>query len=90
MQYWNGIDPIHQPTRGVWMTFSGGVITDGAGGMATVRLTHAPMAVRFVRIWMTESSNTCDEQGESDPRNCVGYAIRELYLGTYFERRCVS
>jgi hypothetical protein len=35
---------------------------------------------------MTESSNTCDADGSadphSDPRNCVGYSIRELYLGT--------
>jgi hypothetical protein len=48
--------------------------------------------VRFVRIWMTESSNSCNVDGaagpkstdptSNDPRNCVGYAIRELYLGT--------
>jgi hypothetical protein len=82
VQYWNGVDPIHQQTRGIWVTFPGGAITDGAGGMATVRLTQAPMPLRYVRIWMTESSNTCDEQGPADPRNCVGYAIRELYLGT--------
>ena len=43
------------------------------------------MPVRFVRIWMTESSNTCDAGGPADPRNCVGYAIRELYLGTTTE-----
>src|SRR5262249_35785087 len=36
----------------------------------------------FVRIWMTESSNTCDADGPGDPRNCIGYAIREIYLGT--------
>ncbi|HEX5236266.1 MAG TPA: discoidin domain-containing protein [Silvibacterium sp.] len=81
VQYWNGIDPIHQQTRGVWATYPGGAVIDGAGGTATLRLTDAPVPVRFLRIWMTDSSNTCDEQGQSDPRNCVGYAIRELYLG---------
>ena len=40
------------------------------------------MPVRYLRIWMTESSNTCDTHGSADPRNCVGYAIKELYLGT--------
>ena len=30
---------------------------------------------------MTESSNTCDSHGSSDPRNCVGFAIREAFLG---------
>jgi hypothetical protein len=82
VQYWNGVDPIHQQTRGIWATFPGGTVLDGAGGVTTVRLTQAPMPVRFLRIWMTESSNTCDEQGPSDPRNCMGYAIRELYLGS--------
>ena len=31
---------------------------------------------------MTASSNTCDTHGANDPRNCVGFAIRELYIGT--------
>ncbi len=31
---------------------------------------------------MTESSNTCGTHGDSDKRNCVGYAINELYAGT--------
>jgi hypothetical protein len=38
--------------------------------------------VRYLRIWMTESSNTCDTHGAQDKRNCVGYAIDELYIGT--------
>jgi hypothetical protein len=54
----------------------------GKGGTETIRLATTPVAVRFIRIWMTESSNTCDADGPADPRNCVGYSIRELYLGT--------
>jgi hypothetical protein len=86
VQYWTGDDPIKAATRGTWQTFSQGTVTDGKGRIETIRLSTNPVAVRFVRIWMTESSNTCDADGsadpKSDPRNCVGYAIRELYLGT--------
>ena len=82
VQYWTGDDPIKSPTRGVWQTFPQATITAGKGRTETVRLVTAPVAVRFVRIWMTESSNTCDADGPADPRNCVGYSIRELYLGT--------
>ena len=84
VQYWSGPgdDPIHAPTRGVWQTFSEGTVDRGKGGTETVRLEGSVVPVRFVRIWMTESSNSCDADGPSDPRNCVGYAIREIYLGT--------
>jgi hypothetical protein len=81
VQYFTGDDPIHAPTRGVWQTFLQGTV-NGKGGTETVRLSGSPVSVRYVRIWMTESSNTCDSDGPSDPRNCVGYAIREIYLGT--------
>ena len=85
-QYWTGDDPIKAPTRGVWQTFPQGNVGAGKGGTETVRLVTTPIAVRFVRVWMTASSNTCDAQGpadlRNDVRNCVGYAIRELYLGT--------
>jgi hypothetical protein len=91
VQYWTGDDPIRAPTRGAWQTFSQGTIADGKGRTETVRLSGSPVGVRFVRIWMTESSNTCVAEGaaelksadpKTDPRNCVGYAIREIYLGT--------
>jgi hypothetical protein len=82
VQYWTGLDPIHNPTRGVWVTFPMGVIANGSGATATLRLSKAPFTARFIRIWMTQSSNTCDTHGSADPRNCVGYAIKELYLGT--------
>ena len=89
VQYWTGDDPIHAPTRGTWQTFSQGTVTDGKGRVETIHLSGSPIAVRFVRIWMTESSNTCAadsaKSDNNDPRDCVGYAIRELYLGTTTE-----
>lgn len=85
VQFWTGADPIHLPTHGIWQTFSGGDITEGRGGTAAIRLSPIPTQVRFVRILMTASSNTCDTHNANDNhdlRNCVGYAVRELYLGT--------
>ena len=82
VQYWTGEEAIKQPTKGSWVAFPAGVIANGKGGTVTLPLTSSPMTVRFVRIWMTRSSNTCDSHGSADPRNCVGYAIRELYIGT--------
>jgi hypothetical protein len=82
VQYFTGEDPIHSPTRGIWQTFPQGGVNSGKGGSETIRLASVAVLVKFMRIWMTESSNTCDADGPSDPRNCVGYAIRELYLGT--------
>lgn len=86
VQYWSGSqnnsNPLSSPTSGVWETFPDGVISDGHGGMETLHLTQIPISIRFLRIEMTESSNTCDSHGPSDPRDCVGYAIHEVYLGT--------
>jgi hypothetical protein len=82
VQYWTGDDPIKAQTRGSWVTLPGGNITDGKGGNVTLQLSQSPMPVKFLRIWMTESANTCDSHGSADKRNCVGYAIRELSIGT--------
>jgi hypothetical protein len=83
IQYWTGLEePMHSPTHGVWKTFPFGAIHGANGGTQTLRLTSAPIPVRYLRIWMTASSNTCDSHGSADPRNCAGYAIREIYLGT--------
>src|SRR5439155_6211351 len=50
-------------------------------GAITLKLSPSPVAARFLRIWMTESSNTPDTHGPDDPRNSAGYAIHELYAG---------
>jgi hypothetical protein len=82
VQYWTGEHPIKKPTLGVWVTFPGGAVHEGKGGTVTLQLADQPIAVQWVRILMRQSSNTCDTHGSADKRNCVGYAIRELYLGT--------
>lgn len=83
VQYWVGAgDAMDEQDKGQWRTFSVGSISDGQGGTPTLRLDSAPVRTKFVRILMTQSSNTCDTHGAEDRRNCVGYAIRELYLGT--------
>ena len=82
IQAWTGDDPIASPTRGTWETLQNGVVANGGGGLQTIALADEPVSVRFLRILMTKSSDTCDADGNSDIRNCVGYAISELYVGT--------
>ena len=91
VQYWTGHgDAIFSPatpervpgqTAGAWQTFPQGSVTNGSGGQTLLRLSSTPVRVRFIRVWMTGSSNTCDSHGTSDRRNCVGYAIDEVRLG---------
>ena len=83
VQYWVGTgDAMDEQDKGTWKDFAGGVISDGKGGVPTLRLDRDGVGTQFVRVLMTKSSNTCDTHGPADRRNCVGYAIRELYLGT--------
>ena len=82
VQHWVGTgDAMDEQGSGDWKTFASGYISDGKGGIALILLNSVPIEVRYVRILMSQSSNTCDTHGPSDPRNCVGYAIKELYLG---------
>jgi len=87
VQYWVGDgDAMDEQDKGAWKTFPKATITDGKGGTATLGPASPPVNTKFVRIWMTRSSDTCDSHGSTDRRNCVGYAIRELYLGTLDEK----
>jgi F5/8 type C domain len=83
VQFWTGeLEPFYDgTTKGTWQTFPLGAITEGKGGTVTLKLVSWMIPVRYLRIWMTESSNTCDSHGSADKRNCAGYAINELYVG---------
>ena len=86
VQYWLGDgDAMDEQDKGAWKTFASGTVTDGRGGTATRRLDSSQVTAKYVRVLMTRSSNTCDTHGSGDRRNCTGYAIRELYVGTIDE-----
>ena len=84
VEYWTGGDALDFDLgpKGEWKVFPAGVLKNAQGRTATLKLADAPVSTRFVRILMTESSNTCDEHGPSDVRNCVGYAIQQVAVGT--------
>jgi F5/8 type C domain len=84
VQYWSGPpDTLDKQTSGVWELFPAGEVSNAKGGSALLKLASAPIRTRYLRIWMTESSNTCDTHGSDDPRNCVGYAVNEIYAGNF-------
>jgi hypothetical protein len=81
VQYWSGEkDPLTSPTAGAWIAVA--IVTRGRGELETLRFKTSPPPLRYVRIWMTQSSNTASPPDPGDPRSSVGYAIRELYAGT--------
>jgi hypothetical protein len=84
VEYWVGKDPLDFDggPKGEWKTFAAGVEKNSKGGTVTLKLTDTPVSARYLRVLMTESSNTCDEHGSDDIRNCAGYAIRQVSAGT--------
>jgi len=85
VQYWIGDDNAldwDTGPNGVWKAFPSGTVTNGAGGDVHLRLSDKPITARFVRVLMSKSSGTCDTHGSQDIRNCLGYALQTLSMGT--------
>lgn len=84
VEYWQGKDALNFDSgpKGEWKVFSTGSFDDAKGGTVTLNLGSAPVSTRYLRVLMTKSSNTCDEHGSEDVRNCVGYAIQGIKAGT--------
>jgi len=84
VEYWTGKDALDfdRGPQGSWNIFSAGVVKHAQGGTVTIKLTDPPVSTQFVRVLMTQSSNTCDLHGSDDLRNCVGYAIQTIDVGT--------
>ena len=84
VEYWVGTNALDFDggPKGEWKTFPMGEMKGGKGSADAMKLADTPISTRFVRVLMAESSNTCDDHGSDDVRNCVGYAIREIHLGS--------
>jgi len=84
VEYWVGTNALDFDggPKGEWRVFPSGLQKSAQGGTVTLKLSDAAVSTRYLRILMTESSNTCDEHGAADVRNCVGYAIQGIAAGT--------
>jgi len=84
VEYWVGTNALDFDggPKGEWRLFPSGLQKSAQGGTVTLKLSDAAVSTRYLRILMTESSNTCDEHGAADVRNCVGYAIQGIAAGT--------
>ena len=86
VEYWIGEDAMRKQSAGEWKAFPAGKFSESRGGSVVLKLTPSPITARYLRIWMTESSNTCDLHGAEDLRNCVGYAISDIRAGNLNEQ----
>ena len=75
-----GEEDLSQRLPTEWHAFPQGNIVKGTGGNALIKLTSAPVTVKYVRIRLNESSGTGPKS--KDIRDRLGFAIREIYLGT--------
>lgn len=69
----------------LWMPFLHGYFTNQHGDNKVIRLSENFTKARFIRIRMTQSSHTA-LPGSSDIRDSLGFAIREIYIGTLNKR----
>ncbi len=83
VEYWEGEDPDDPEAHpdGRWQAFLSGESIEGRGGDVILRLAPDPVPTRFLRVLMQESSATAP-LGEKDPRDALGYAVREMFIGT--------
>jgi len=68
--------------NGMWKDFPHGEVNNAQGGETLIRLRSLPVQTRFVRILMTEPSGVATT-GAGDIRDRLGYAMREVYAGTW-------
>lgn len=78
VQYWTGADEYDPAGR--WVTFPHGAVQAGQGGVSRLSLGASATPTAFVRVLMEEGSGT-SEQPSDDPRDRIGFAVREASFG---------
>lgn len=76
-----GPEDLSQRLPTEWHAFPRGIISRGVGNGVLVRLSRRPFRVRYVRIRLDQSSGI-GPRDSNDIRDRLGYAIREIYLGS--------
>jgi hypothetical protein len=76
----SSIDEISQSPPDRWHPFPNGEIRTQHGGDLEIQLSTEPVATRFVRVLMKESSESSNYKSR-DVRDHVGYAVREISVG---------
>ncbi|HEY7876803.1 MAG TPA: discoidin domain-containing protein [Gemmatimonadaceae bacterium] len=92
VQYWAGDDPedgIDGNPDGAWRTFPLGSVHSAAGGDDQRRLSHRAVHTRLLRLVLRAASHTGPPR-TSDPRDALGYAIRELAVGVLMPNGAIA
>jgi hypothetical protein len=80
-----GEEDLSQRLPTEWHAFPEGKITKANGGDALLQLSRHTLTVRYVRIRLNQSSGT-GPKNSTDIRDRLGYAIREIHLGSLDRR----
>ena len=72
---------VHADDDDDWQLFAHGNVADARIRNEPIRIAERPRSVRFVRVVMSRSSRTSAATSE-DIRDQLGFAIREIELGT--------
>jgi len=83
LDYWAGDQSqrIDWNPEGSWRPWPEGAYKDGIGGEVLRRLSPKPFTTRFVRITLLASSHSAGAD-TGDPRDSLGFALREIGIGT--------
>jgi hypothetical protein len=84
IQYWEAEDSRPSDVRpdGRWRDFPFAMLHHGRGGTQALELSARPIPARYIRLLLQQSSHTAPTASR-DPRDSVGFAIRELEFGRW-------